>query len=896
MVWETLREWTQNQVKQGRPICELILPPKDTFRTVIGYSYYLAFPHQSDRRILAEVLAQANLTEIDPPVRLTLETLDKNRKNFSKFFNEDLDHFINDFLRDHRHLGESAFWRAIRQEAIRPSLKEFRTNLTAQGRITILAQWRDDETLCPFLACTQEYAAPKGHVKQALQDPIGQFTHEVMVRDTGDTVSTIHYALENPQILPSALRLSITQGVLPLDEITIDEFEIATGSGITGCSLALVREDQVQSFVTLYGGSSRSSAIRGWFEVEKCRISQLDTLSPLMPDATILLHTSDSRTPRMVGGVQASSGAFYRLPTYLPVVRAPSARCVDVVLKNRRISCVPTEPNAINIVDWNLPQDLVTTPPIELLIEAEWIYELNAMNIVHRGTCQCKIIEWHLGLDYRNVPSGHYWLESCARGLDRLEGPAQDVSIGVTTRNPRSISDLIRLEQTIRWLGTGVGEMSCIEDSGFQWLTVGPRNRPDFLIFVGDKDTPKLPERRWSASKADRRHWRQAFSDMVPAYVLKDGKFVDISKVRAVQAVHKQYRRTARIRPHPNKNFFQSARLPDVSPQSAYGVEEVNPNAEALGEVLSVLASNRSRISLREFHDHLGRLTNTESRHSLRQQIARAWTECGLIDLLQRQDGRQTIVVARRPRFVVFRRGPEYSATLMGLLPRSLNRELTRVMDRLQLRLSWKRSVHKFQPFVASVSTESIESIERASHDLAFPHPEFLDWPDLMTLPMGLSVEGEIIRAEPPQIYENVTRWCVVRNSFTHAPEDTGSVVVERRTDGRRAPIYVLSGSDGLFGWSYSRTWALLVAAERGNPPPFRVDRRGVILSTGHSPPHLPLPLARLCAVVGIGLPGPDFESTDGRQSVRTYAYPFGSESARVVKSSVPRRWISEED
>lgn len=894
-IWESFRDWTRYQATKGRRIRELALPPKDTFRTVIGYSYYLAFPHQSDRRILAAVLANSNLTEIDPPVRLTLDTLEQNRKQFSKYFNEDLDNFINEFLRSHKDPRNSAFWRAVRQEAIRPSLSEFCTGPAGGGRITILAQWTDDETLCPLLACTPDYAPPNGYIKQPLQDPIAEFTHEVTTSNGSDPTSTVNETLDNPQVLPSGLRLAILQGIVPLIEVTNDEFQIATGGDITGCDLALVREDQVQSFVTLYGGSFRESAIQGWLEIEKCQIYQLDVLSPLIPAATILLNTSDSRSPHFVGGVRASSSSYYRLPEYMPVVRAPKARSVDVVLANRRLGCIPIASDVTESVDWSLPQDVAENSLIQLLIEAEWIYDLKGTDIVHRSTCQCKIVEWNFRLDYKNVPLGHYWQETCARAMNRLEGPIQEVSTGLTTQCPLGIADLIRLDETARWLGPGIGEMSCIERPEYQWLTIGPKNRPEFLVFVGDKSSPRLPEMRWSVNKSDQRHWRKAFSNDVPAYVLQDNNFVDISKVNTIRTVHKEYRRATRMQRGSSGQFFQSVSLGDLAPPKAYGVEEVNPSIGMFGEVLSVLANNRSRVSLREFHDHLGRLTKLESSHLLRQQIARAWAETGCIDLLQRQDGRQTIVAARRPRFVVFRRGPKYCGTLMGLLPKSLNSELTRVAARLQIQLTWRRSAHKFQPFVASISCDSAERIHRVSDDLGFTPPEFLDWPSVSTLPIRLRVEGNIIRDDPPKVYERDARWCVVQNSFTRMPKDTGRVIVERRTDGRRAPIYVLLGPDGSVAWSYSRTWALLSAAELGNEPPFQLNHGGILRSIGKSPQHLPMPLARLCAVAGVGLPGPETETSDGGTTVRGYAYPFGSEIAKVVRSSVPRRWILED-
>ena len=321
-VWSDFRDWTHHQVCVGAPICELVLPPEDIFRTVIGYSYFLAFPHQHDRQILAEVLAEARLVGIEPPVSLTLKALEGSRGRFSDGFKQDLDNLVKVFLEKGKDPRDSAFWRAIRQEAQRPSFELATSEPPSSGEVTIFARWNDDELLRPYLACTQDWIPPSGLVKTPLDFTAGKFSHQVESNDSGGTATVLKKVLHDAGAVTGGSKRAVEQGILPLDSVASGEFQLATGGYITGCTLALVREDRVKPFIDAYGGSREESAFAGWFEIAGCNIRELDELPELMPDATTLLHTTDSQRPRFVGGLRTPSGAFYRLNTYLPKVRA----------------------------------------------------------------------------------------------------------------------------------------------------------------------------------------------------------------------------------------------------------------------------------------------------------------------------------------------------------------------------------------------------------------------------------------------------------------------------------------------------------------------------------------------------------------------------------------------
>ena len=540
-VWRHLRDWTRNQAFAGTPIRKLVLPPEDTFRTVIGYSYFLAFPHQHDRQILAGVLAQAGLVGIEPPVSLTLEALEENRGRFSHGFKEDLDNLVRVFLENGKDPRDSAFWRAIRQEAQRPSVEQASPEPSPIGRITIFAQWDDDELLRPYLACTQDWVPPSGLAKIPLDFSAGKFSHQVESSDSSGAETALEDILRNAGVVTGGPKRAVEQGILPLADVTSDEFQLATGGSIMGCTLALVREDRVKPFIDAYGGIEGESAVPGWLEVEDCNIRELDELPESMQDATTLLHTTDSKRPRFVGGLRTLSGAFFRLDSYLPMVRAPEARRVELLVDSRRLECRQAPAQNGSSGDWRLPQGLPLDQLDELHAEAEWKIWIRGFEIPWPMKCKCVVVDWSLGVGYRPVPTGYYRRETCARVMRPFDGPASEVPTGVTTQDPAHVADLIRFDTTARWLGPGMGEMSMAPRADFHWLAAGPKNHPDFLVFVGNATAPTLPDDGMSANKSDRRHWRHAFSNRVAAYVARDRDYFPVSEIGSIEVVHKAY-------------------------------------------------------------------------------------------------------------------------------------------------------------------------------------------------------------------------------------------------------------------------------------------------------------------------------------------------------------------
>ena len=141
-LWESLAEWSQTH--DG--FAELILPPRDTRLTVIGRSYYLAFPDRRDRSILSDLLEKKGLVGLEPPLSPLLRALAESRDRFSAEFRSALDDFVERSIKGRDEPGDSAFWRAVCSMAIAGSPTADLDDVDEEP-VTLIATWDDDETL-----------------------------------------------------------------------------------------------------------------------------------------------------------------------------------------------------------------------------------------------------------------------------------------------------------------------------------------------------------------------------------------------------------------------------------------------------------------------------------------------------------------------------------------------------------------------------------------------------------------------------------------------------------------------------------------------------------------------------------------------------------------------------
>ena len=102
--------------------------------------------------------------------------------------------------------------------------------------------------------------------------------------------------------------------------------------------------------------------------------------------------------------------------------------------------------------------------------------------------------------------------------------------------------------------------------------------------------------------------------------------------------------------------------------------------------------------------------------------------------------------------------------------------------------------------------------------------------------------------------------------------------------------VVVVDGED--WYWTYIRNWALLLSEHLNatmfeeDAPVFTARESGPILRRDEAYIYLPLPVGRLCAVLGSGLSGPTL-GADGK-TVDGYVYPLGLGYRKALKD-----WLS---
>jgi hypothetical protein len=878
-LWWEVAEWTLRRSEAGDDLRLLSLPPKDDFRTTIGESHFLAFPHRHDRRQLARVLVEGDLIGFEPPISPVVSRLQSERKRFSPLFCEDLDNFVSKFIDGGRDPRDSAFWRAVRQEALQPSYNAG-ASTSSRSTTSILGVF-DDDGFLPLLGCSKEWSPPPGYGVQQLDNPISDFEHYAVAEEGG--VKAVHEVMfESMGLLGLGPRALINQGVLVFQEDQSDEFFLVSGHAISGADLALVRDDLIRPFLDAFGGSAEPSRIRGWSEVTSCTVRPLDE-PPLGLEAVVQLQrTMSPPTPRLIGGIQVPGG-YLGIQGFLPRVKAPDAAVVQVRVDARLHDCTQTAEN-----EWCLPPGLLSSLPVRCDIVASWTY---ADGIVRASERVLHLQSATVDDDFRPLGAGHFFLESCRPGQKSISG-GNRLSLGVTTDDGGSSIDLIDYEPSARFMGPGHGELSTEPSSGFDWLAVGHKNRPELLLFVGDPESPSGPADRRSPAAGDRRHWGAAFAKAGEMRVRgPDGIYHDLDDFPDLSALRRQM---IRHRPSPNAPVCDATRLETLQLEPPHRCRPFDDTL-TVADALAALSARRSGLQYRTVQQLLQELTGVQD-YALHHELIRAWAESGAFDLVRSQSYSSTKIIARRPRFVAVRRGPLIEASLIGLVTRARAAEVNRnarelgvVQHEIQPGCPWQPTIFRLR------ATEAV--VRDIGKRSGLAELEWLAWPRDARVPEHLRVDlldQELWTDAPPGGFDLAKVWDWGAGEFRRGgPTRPEGVQLELRVQRESCSIYVVlvDGSPRL--WTHVRNWALLAAHVFAGRPPFALYRSGWLTMTGHSPVHLPLPLGRLCAILGEGVAGPMIDART--QHVVGYCYPYGRRLTSLMREVIPATWLKEE-
>ena len=886
-LWEAFAEWTSFNNQSGRGIRELILPPKDGFRKTIGRSYFLAFPHREDRRWLSRVLISADLKgSRDLPIRPVLRVLQQNKSRFSSQFKEDFQKFKEQFIEVGGDVRNSAFWRAIRQAGMEVDDCQLPKR---QGKTMLLALFEDYEFI-PFIGCRSDWKPPSGFASESMgETAIAEWDHFVK-KETGEFRELAESELlQKSKLLGPWMRAMIKRGVLIFQEDHENDYYLVDGAEISGADTALVKDEFIQAFTSIFGGRSESSQIDGWNLVQDCKIHQLDEPPPELESVHVLQRTMLPPTARFVGGVRLSQGEYLAIEGLLPAIRAINASNVQVRCGNGEfLSCRFNQGDTI----WELPSKIASYGTVRIDVLVEWANSESAFSFSNEKCFQLR--EIGVQDDYKSSPSGYFFRESCHPAQASIEG-GDTHPLDISQESYSSACDLLQFEPSLRWLGPGLGEMSLTERDDFDWVAIGPKKSPEALLFIGNPDNPRNVEDRQSRIKSDKSHWRCAFNKAKNVYVRDSkGGWEPLDSDRHLKVAEALGKHRSRINCAPHADLVQGIGLEtmrDFKIARHFSLEDCDPVLRIV-EALACLSVNRKGLRYKTVQEIFSEITGC-SDFRLHNELIRAWCEQGCLDLLRDQRYARSILMARRPRFVAFHRGPLVSATLVGLVTHVRWNEVIDSFSQCESSTLFQvEPVCRWQPRLLRVRTNKAE-LSLAAKQLGLNPTEWLTWDTNGSIPdsFDVSLENQQLKEGAyPMGYSRERTWDWELSEFVkHGPEQEMAVEIEQLFKDGEPRIWAVRQDGEVEYWTYIRNWALLAGSELAGRPPFSIDVNGQVNNLGKTPIHLPMPLARICSIAGDAPPGPNLDVTG--EAVESYSYVFGKRLTDVVSRAIPDTW-----
>lgn len=898
-LWADLAEWSRNasQATKSSRFRELILPPEDSYRSNIGHSWFLAFPHHQDRRKLRELLTENDLIGEEPAVLAVIEVLKRHEQEFSRFFGQDLSRFIEAYIERGSDARKNAFWRAVRQEALAdyevPSYKEARS-----AHFGILATF-DDDGLMAYVASASGMPMPPGYSKMRLPEDLEfmGFVDLLVLNGEWSELEGIERAMEN--VLTGKLKIPkvdryVRRGVLVFQEELNNEYRLVGGSEAHEARIALVSDERVKAFRDAYGGEVRRSRFPGWYEVIECKVRICRDLPHGLEGVLHLQETMFPPSIRFVGGIRTIEG-FFAFTGFLPTVRFAGAQQVDLLDEAGNVVARAMRDD-VSPDDWRLPDVLAHGEARRFVVRVTWS---TVAGNLRTSEASLSLIKRQLGQSFKPLGSGRYLVEGVVPGEAEAMG-YEEVPLGIAQRpvvDSDSLDarpDLLECEPDVLYLGPGLGDVSRTPRDGFDWLVKGPKGRPDLLLFIGNTSTPTERANTKCDDSGTRSRWRTAFHKGRAAVRQPDGSFRPVSDFPVVLQSLKKYR---------DLNLDRSEDILTVECPSGIGREfsswlgtAPDKRVDNLVDALGALSVRNSGIPYPTMWELFVRLVDSGSVPSpgFIHDLMRAWIESGAIDITYAQGRPSTRFVARRPRFIAYRVGDRLRATLLGLAPTVLRHSVRRLAKAWRCPLTVINPSCRWVPELLRIECEDTGQLLAVSAELGLEPPMWLDWS-----PNGDEAGNLEFRAREQRLHEGEPdvgfivekKWDWSRGRFlpVTALDRFGKridedVIVELRRHRERHPIYVVTRNGKTLVWTFIRNWALLYAYEvKFGTVPFGIPPGGPPSRDGTAGVYLPLPVGRLCAVLGLASAGP----TVGTEPETTqYRYPFPpSYSQKLLKT-----------
>ncbi|WP_157499788.1 hypothetical protein [Lysobacter sp. Root983] len=824
-LWVNLRNWLAlHDVSYRR----LVLPEPGGL-TRIGYSIKLTFPDRRDQQRLSQLLDEAGLAGMVPPVGRVVSVVASERTRFGAAFQLAFDEFRRLFesgrSSESRQLSVHRFWAAVVDASLRGRGHE---HAGAHAHYAILAEEADDGL---SLFAASDLSAPQpGVVAVTLLARCGRWQFGLVPEGESLEAGGLHAIVS--AILAGRVRLPrvsalVDQGILPFALGSHGVLELVERDQLESAVVALVHKEKVADLLKLYpDGVLGSSAYEGWMQLSdpKLRAAPTSVFLGTCLDQTWILHESLSLpTIGFRGGVRTEEG-WLGIAEVLPVIVAEESSCVWLEAGEGRVDL---QRDAAGL--WRLP---VRDWDGQFVLNASWNDSESKRTVRFNSTTASE--------SFKAPREPAAWI---------VEGTCNTSSLNSTLAEEHASTENnaeVGLEDPIL-LGAGVGEF--VSDSALAaWAVTGFGGK--FIGRRGDvRGDDALPSYQVDTANA-RRRWRRLLLKCAP----------DPSDPEFAVARRRVQGMVGSGSPLPSRSITQV--VPELAPRR---FEVPKSSVDRLARVLAGRAAARAGLPWREWKELVLAILRIDAKHL--GHVTRAWMEGGFIDVASSARWRTRATFPRTPSVLAYRTGGIVNAVVSGLTLPVTQDAIRDTASRLELLVLDRGSVSALVPSVLQLHGHDEDALNSLAQQFRMP----IAW--LSAAAIARFNCARVPDAPPPTHYEHAGVW----RNWSLQGASNPDILVEHFARADR-PDYWLATYEGDSFWSYElnpiRAWAAHILGEPLVSAPGSDD-----LVAHHG--YLPLPMARFVNVLGLGLAGP--------LGTGEYRYPVGAQLRERVLSAILR-------
>ncbi len=351
---------------------------------------------------------------------------------------------------------------------------------------------------------------------------------------------------------------------------------------------------------------------------------------------------------------------------------------------------------------------------------------------------------------------------------------------------------------------------------------------------------------------------------------------------------------------NPEQCLEITASLPVNEPEPGWRYTGLGDLIEALAAIGTTRTLGLAEM---EFLDLLRQFLHIENDYRLIWDIARAWTEAGLLQRVSDRRWRSVRYLPQIPRLCVSRTvDGAWCGVILGLMPTSPSHWLANTANgwQMQVKSRWVASVSPWLPpglVLTAATAEALTSFARNQSLEVVVARSLVD--SLVPLDQALRHD------DPPGNYSLYAAWDWEQGrfqKFTDANplmDNSPGVFWHRRERGDRRDYFVARAENGRTLWSYSRVWSLLAGARLLGREIYRHQPDEGLVRQAAGGIHLPMVVGRLTFALSGCASGP-IKNADGNIN---YRYPLfddvqiewvGTQLLGWMRRNQEQAWIPE--